>query len=49
MVKMKRGGSCDVDHAKRIPSKVRGSVDDRATLEDILIVFVSCINPRSRP
>ena len=49
MVKMQIGRSSSVDPAKRIPSFLRGSVEVCVTLEDILIVFVSCINPNVKP
>ena len=41
MVKMQKGRSCDADRARRIPSLLRGSVEDCVASKDILIVFVS--------
>ena len=44
---MKKGRNCDAYNAKRrIPFQMRGSVDDIASMEDILIVIISCINPK---
>ena len=45
MVKMQTCISNDANHARRIPSFLRGSVEVCVALEYIIIVFVSCINP----
>ena len=47
MVKMQIGKSGVVFRAKRIPSLLRGSVEVCVASEDILIIFVSCINPKN--
>ena len=49
MVKMQTGRSSVADHARRIPSLLRGSVEVCVASKDILIVFMSCINPNVKP
>ena len=49
MVKMQIGRSSVAVRARRIPSLLRGSVEVCVDLEDILIVFMSCINPNVKP
>ena len=49
MVKMQTGKRIVVDHAIIIPSLIRGSVDVFVALEDILIVFMSCIKTNVKP
>ena len=49
MVKMQTGRSSDADRARRIPYMLIGSVEVCVDLEDILIVFASCINPNVKP
>ena len=49
MVKMQIGRSYDADRARRIPSLLRGSIEECVASEDILYVFMSCINPKCKP